>query len=101
MKIKDLLKIQSIVEGKAIPSDLLNIAITYYSKSKDEEIRIEDLHLNHFIRIFIKLLEEDRFLIDEKNESYNNFKHQVNDYEKQKLKEIFNDFFDKLNEKRH
>ena len=54
MKIKDILKIQSIIDKRAIPSNVLEfLEDTYYSKSKDEEIKYGDLHIIHFINIFI------------------------------------------------
>ena len=59
MKLKDILAIQSIVEGRATPYDLLESGYTYYSKSKDEYIDLIDLHITHFIRIFLNLVEEN------------------------------------------
>ena len=58
MKLKDILQIQSIVESRATPYDLLESGYTYYSKSKDEYIDLLDLHITHFIRIFLKQVEE-------------------------------------------
>jgi hypothetical protein len=58
MKLKDILAIQSIVESRATPYDLLESGYTYYSKSKDEYIDLLDLHITHFIRIFLKQVEE-------------------------------------------
>ena len=58
MKLKDILKIESIVEGRATPYDILKSGYTYYSKSKDEYIDLLDLHITHFIRIFLKQVEE-------------------------------------------
>ena len=58
MKLKDILKIESIVEGRATPYDILESGYTYYSKSKDEYIDLLDLHITHFIRIFLKQVEE-------------------------------------------
>ena len=59
MKLKDILAIQSIVESRATPYDLLESGYTYYSKSKDEYIDLLDLHITHFIRIFLKQAEEN------------------------------------------
>ena len=58
MKLKDILKIQSIVESRATPYDLLESGYTYYSVSKDEYIDLLDLHITHFIRIFLRQVEE-------------------------------------------
>ena len=64
MKLKDILKIQSIVEGRATPYDILENGFTHYSKSKDEYIDLLDLHITHFIRIFLKQVEEFNKSID-------------------------------------
>ena len=63
MKLKDILAIQSIVESRATPYDLLESGYTYYSKSKDEYIDLLDLHITHFIRIFLKQVEENNKII--------------------------------------
>ena len=64
MKLDDLLSIQAIVEGRKVPIDILENGYTYYSKSKDEYIELLDLHLIHFIRIFLKQVEENNKSID-------------------------------------
>ena len=54
MKIKDILKIESIIDKRAIPSDILEfLDQNYYSESKEDHIRFGDIHITHFIRIFI------------------------------------------------
>ena len=58
MKIDDLLTIQAVAEKRAVPIDILENEYEYYSKSKDENIKLLDLHLIHFIRIFLNLVEE-------------------------------------------
>ena len=57
MKIKQLLDIQKIVEGRAIPYDILEgIEKTkYYSKSKGYHIDIGDMHLIHLLRVFFNI----------------------------------------------
>ena len=64
MKLKDILKIQSIIENRATPYDMFECDYTYYSKSKDENIKLLDLHLIHFIRIFLKQVEEFNKSVD-------------------------------------
>jgi hypothetical protein len=59
MKLKDILQMQSILEKRATPFDILENNFTHYSKSKDEYIELLDLHLIHFIRIFLKQVEEN------------------------------------------
>jgi len=58
MKLKDILKIQSIIENRATPYDMFECDYEYYSKSKDENIKLLDLHLIHFIRIFLRQVED-------------------------------------------
>jgi len=58
MKIRNLLKIQSIFENRKTPCDILENGFVHYSKSKDEYIDLLDLHLTHFIRIFLKQVED-------------------------------------------
>jgi len=64
MKLKDILKIQSIVESRATPYDILEDTYVHYSKSKDEYIKLLDLHITHFIRIFLKQVEEFNKSVD-------------------------------------
>jgi len=58
MKLDDLLTIQAISEKRAVPIDILENEYEYYSKSKDIDIKLLDLDLIHFIRIFLNLVEE-------------------------------------------
>ena len=55
MKIRQLLDIQKIVEGRAIPYDIAEgiNETTYYSKSKQQHIKIGDMHLHHLLRVFM------------------------------------------------
>ena len=53
MKIKDILEIESIIDKRAIPSDILEfLDQTYYSKSKDEHIKYGDMHIAQFVRVY-------------------------------------------------
>ena len=55
MKLIKLLQIQSVVEGRTIPSDMREQCNqTYFSESKAEHIPIGDMDLIHFIRAFNK-----------------------------------------------
>ena len=62
--LHETLKIKSILEKRAIPIDILENGYTHYSKSKDEYIELLDLDLIHFIRIFLKQVEENNKSID-------------------------------------
>ena len=60
MIIKDILKIESIIDKRATAGDVLEfLDQTYYSESKDEHIKLGDIHIAHFIRIFINKFEND------------------------------------------
>ena len=50
-------------EGRATPYDILESGFTHYSKSKDEYIDLLDLHITHFIRIFLKQVEEQNKIL--------------------------------------
>ena len=54
MKIKKLLALESIIEGRKIPYDM-NQEHYYYSESRDEFLEILEMELQHFIRSFKKL----------------------------------------------
>ena len=58
MKLDDLLTIQAVAEKRAVPIDILENEYEYYSKSKDIDIKLLDLHLIHFIRIFLVMVQE-------------------------------------------
>lgn len=58
MKLDKLLSIQSVIEGRKVPIDILENGYTHYSKNRDEYIELLDLDLIHFIRIFLKFVEE-------------------------------------------
>ena len=60
MIIKDILKIESIIDKRATAGDVLEfLDQIYYSESKDEHIKFGDIHIAHFIRIFINKFEND------------------------------------------
>ena len=53
MKLDVIFKVQSIIDERAIPSDILELLDdTYYSKSKDKEIRLGDMDITHFVRVY-------------------------------------------------
>ena len=54
MIIKDILKIESIIDKRAPAGDVLEfLDQTYYSESKEDHIKLGDMHIIHFIRMFI------------------------------------------------
>ena len=54
MTLNEIVKIQSVIDNRAIASDTLEILKNkfYYSKSKGVNIAIGDMHIDHFLRAF-------------------------------------------------
>ena len=74
MKLDVIFKVQSIIDNRATPSDILEILDEeYFSKSKGVPIRLGDMDITHFVRVYNKS-DEDLF-------------HKINDV-KMKLAEI-------------
>jgi len=61
MKLDVIFKVQSIIDERAIPSDILEILDDeYFSKSKGVHIRLGDMDITHFLRVYNKS-DEDLF----------------------------------------
>ena len=71
MKIKKLLELQSLIEGRKVPCDMNGELNKHYSESKEKEIDILDMDLIHLVRSYSKTL-------DRKN-SYLNIKRDIGD----------------------
>ena len=52
MKVKDILKIQEVIEKRKTPCDVEENDYKYYSESKDKEINLLDMHIVHLLRAF-------------------------------------------------
>ena len=98
MKLDELLSIQATIEKRAVPIDILEEEYTYYSKSKDEHINLLDLHLIHFIRIFLKLVEENKNSM--KKERLEEIQYSLNQIQ-QDVKELFDDDILSESERKH
>jgi len=62
MTLDQIIKIQSIIDKRAIRSDTKEfLDQTRFSKSKQQRIRFGDMHIDHFIRVFCNF-EDDGFL---------------------------------------
>ena len=67
MKLDVIFKVQSIIDERAIPSDILELLDdTYYSKSKDRDIRLGDMDITHFVRVYSNLKDTDNVRIADK-----------------------------------
>ena len=61
MKLDVIFKVQSIIDNRATPSDILEILDEeYFSKSKGVHIRLGDMDITHFVRVYNKS-DEDLF----------------------------------------
>jgi len=98
MKLDELLSIQATIEKRAVPIDILEEEYTYYSKSKDEHINLLDLHLIHFIRIFLKLVEENKNSM--KKERLEEIQYSLNQIQ-QDVRELFDDDILSQSEREH
>ena len=98
MKLDELLSIQATIEKRAVPIDILEEEYTYYSKSKDEHINLLDLHLILFIRIFLKLVEENKNGM--KKERLEEIQYSLNQIQ-QDVKELFDDNILSQSERKH
>tara|TARA_R100000388_G_C7215444_1_gene145905 strand:+ start:806 stop:1054 length:249 start_codon:yes stop_codon:yes gene_type:complete len=52
VKVRQALKISEIISGRAIPSDMFDEHLVYYSKSKDLWINVMDMDIAHLVRAF-------------------------------------------------
>tara|TARA_Y100001937_G_scaffold64156_1_gene87798 strand:+ start:229 stop:465 length:237 start_codon:yes stop_codon:yes gene_type:complete len=53
MKLDVIFKVQSVLDNRAIPHDIIGLLdTTYYSKSKAKEIRLGDMDITHFVRVY-------------------------------------------------
>ena len=67
MKLDVIFKVQSIIDNRATPSDILELLDdTYYSKSKDRDIRLGDMDITHFVRVYSNLKDTDNVSIADK-----------------------------------
>ena len=63
MTLNQIIRIQSIIDKRAIRSDTQEfLKKKRYSKSKDEWIEYGDMHIDHFIRVFDKDQNNDDLL---------------------------------------
>ena len=67
MKLDVIFKVQSIIDERAIPVDILELLdTTYYSKSKNRDIRLGDMDITHFVRVYSNLKDTDNVSIADK-----------------------------------
>ena len=53
MKLDVIFKVQSVLDNRATPHDIIGLLdTTYYSKSKAKDIRLGDMDITHFVRVY-------------------------------------------------
>lgn len=60
MKVKHALQIDQVMTGRAIPSDMYDEHLVYYSKSKDIWLNVMDMDVCHLVRAFKIAYEESQ-----------------------------------------
>ena len=84
MTLNEIVKIQSVIDNRAIATDTLKILEKKrFSKSKNKEIKIGEMHIDHFLRS----LNLDKFLDFNKNTGklFFNFNKTKSEIETEKL----------------
>ena len=67
MKLDVIFKVQSALDNRATPHDIIGLLdTTYYSKSKDRDIRLGDMDITHFVRVYSNLKDTDNVSIADK-----------------------------------
>ena len=87
MTLNEIIKIQSVIDNRAIASDTLNILKNkyYYSKSKGVNIAIGDMHVDHFFRAFkkeikiFKAIDETQEIINQQKKTLKKIKRLLNE----------------------
>ena len=67
MKLDVIFKVQSVLDNRATPHDIIGLLdTTYYSKSKDRDIRLGEMDITHFVRVYSNLKDTDNVSIADK-----------------------------------
>ena len=71
MKVRKLLELQSLIEGRKVPCDMNGELNKHYSESREEHIDILDMDLIHLVRAYSKSIELNIRKLDKKIIMYN------------------------------
>jgi hypothetical protein len=61
MKVFQALQIQHVLDGRQIPSDMMDEHLVYYSESRKSFVRIVDMDIAHLVRAFNKLYQPNEY----------------------------------------
>ena len=83
MKIKKLLKLQSVIEDSKIPADMIEDDFNYWSRSKGDWVNILDMDLIHVVRALNleSMIEVEKY----KNESLHKIKSYLTSMEEENV----------------
>ena len=85
MKLKDIFKIQEVLDERKTPCDMCEfLEEERYSQSKETKTKYGDMHITHFIRVFMK--NQDSM----KKERLEEIQYSLNQIQ-QDVKELFDD----------
>jgi hypothetical protein len=82
MKIKKLLELQSVIESRAVPSDMTD-EFKYWSRSKGKWVNILDMDLIHVVRALN--LESNLEVERHKDKNLQNIKDYITEIEKENV----------------
>ena len=72
MKLDKIFEVQSVLDERKTPCDIPEILEQeYWSKSKKEYVRLGDMDITHFVRVYSKYTLSNVDLLDEINEIKN------------------------------
>jgi len=89
MKIKQIIKLLEVIEGK-LPSDMYELDATFY-ESSEKDYAIEDMYFVHFVRAFIKMQNYDSDL----DKSVSEINHEEDIKNNYVRKDVYEMLFDK------
>ena len=89
MKIKQIIKLLEVIEGK-LPSDMYELDATFY-ESLENDYAIEDMDFVHFVRAFIKMRNYDSDL----DKSVSEINHEEDIKNNYVRKDVYEMLFDK------
>ena len=89
MKIKQIIKLLEVIEGK-LPSDMYELDATFY-ESLENDYAIEDMDFVHFVRAFVKMNSYDSDL----DKSVSDINHEEDIKQNYVRKDVYEMLFDK------
>ena len=78
MTLDQIVKLQSVIDKRAISSDTLEFLNEQrFSESKQEHIRYGDMHIDHFLRVCANIMPNDYSDKDKTKEMFESIKKKI------------------------